>query len=127
MVHHFTDNERAEIAHAVMNLFNEWQVEAVDQVQLLGLPANTRPRAMLKYQKGTPLPDDEEMLERVQHLLAIQQALGTTFPHNPAMGGLWITTPNAMFGERTPLAVMLQGGLNGILQVRRRLECTEVW
>ena len=110
-----------------MAAFAEWGLDAADQIALLGLPADTKSRALLRYGRGTPLPGDPELIARAESLLAIQHALHSAFPHNPALGALWITTRSAVLGERSPLEVMQAGGLDSIRQMLLRLTGASTW
>jgi len=120
-------DERVQCARAVMTLLDDWGVAPDQRIVLLGLPAATKPRALTRYRQDTPLPDEPDLLHRVERLLAIQHALEFTFPHNPQMASYWITTDNDWFGGRTPIDIMLTGGLAGIEQVARHLEHDDNW
>lgn len=122
-----TETDRAELAAAVMALFDRWKVNAKDCISLLGLSDNTKPRALTRYRSGTPFPDDKDLLHRVESFLTIDEALNTTFPHNQSMGALWLVTPNRRFADRSPLNLMLEQGMEGIYQVRGHLDCTFQW
>jgi hypothetical protein len=123
----FSEQERTHFAEAVMAVLDEWGVDAEARVVLLGLPDDTKPRALAKFRRGTALPDDERVMVRIGHLLSINQSLGFTFPHNPAMAKYWVSTPNRRFGDRTPLSVMLDEGLAGLESVARHLDNSEEW
>jgi hypothetical protein len=121
------ENDRIELAHVIMALFDAWKVAPEQQVALLGLPASTKARSLTRYRQGTPFPDDAHLLARVENFLSINSALHTTFPHSQAMARLWITTPNRSFSNHSPLQVMLEQGMEGIRQIRRHLDCTQNW
>ncbi len=123
----FTEQERVELAHMMMGLFDDWKVSPPDQVTLLGLGEKIKPRALSRYRQDTPLPEDQEVLLRVKHLVLISEALQTSFPHNAAMATYWISTPNRTFNHQTPLAVMLNRGLDGIRRIHGHLDCTQTW
>ncbi|MDM8547629.1 MbcA/ParS/Xre antitoxin family protein [Candidatus Venteria ishoeyi] len=127
MTHDLTEQERTELALSIINLLNYWKIEPVSQINLLGLPEKTKPRALKRYQGGTPLPEDHDTLHRAVSFLRIHESLLITYPHNKAMGKIWLTTPNRRFQDKTPLSVMLEQGMDGIQQVRSHLDCTENW
>ena len=77
----------------------------------------SRARALNRYRKGEPLPDDEATERRISCLLSIQKALQTVLPHNAAMARYWVTSPNPFLGNQTPLVVMLREGLAGMERV----------
>lgn len=115
------------LTRTVIALLDAWRVRDSDQLLVLALPAGTRVRAIRKYRTDTPFPDDEKLLERVQHLLGISEALRTSYPHNPAYGSMWMRQPHRVFGQRTPLDTILQDGLAGLLAVRSYLDCSFDW
>lgn len=119
--------ERLHLARMIVNVLEEWGVEPAGQVLLLGLPEDTKPRSMVRYGKDLPLPEDAEVMERVEHLLGIADALRTTFPRNARMGTLWLNRPNNRFDDRVPLDVMLEDGLAGVIAVRAHLDCAFDW
>jgi len=55
-------------------------------------------------------------------LLRLENALGQVFPHSALSADLWVTTPYLKLGNRTPLDLMLEGGLDAIRQVERSLD-----
>jgi uncharacterized protein (DUF2384 family) len=113
----FDQEHLSELTAVVLRLLDDWGIAPEDQPALLGLPAGTRPRALQRYRLGTPLPQDRETLERLSHLLNIERAVRTAFPHNVSMARFWITTPHPLFEDRTPLQVMLAEGLEGMVQI----------
>jgi hypothetical protein len=119
--------ERLQLARMIVNLLNEWGVEPAGQVLLLGLPEETKPRSMAQFGRDVPLPEDADVMERVEHLVGIADALRTTFPRNARMGTLWLNQRNNRFGDRVPLDVMLEDGLAGVIAVRAHLDCAFDW
>ena len=122
-----THDNRVDLAKAIMDLFDNWCVEARDRINLLGLPAETRPRQLQRYRKDTPLPDSADMWQRVEHLLGIADALHTTYPLNDRIGAIWLHRRNLRFGKRSPLAHMMDDGLEGLVDVRSHLDCSYEW
>jgi hypothetical protein len=120
-------DERVEITRAIVTLLDEWGVEARDQVRLLALPLDTKPRQMRRYRENTPLPDEPAIWERVEHLTGIAEALRTSYPHSRHAGAIWLKRANYRFDDRTPLAAMVEDGVAGILAVRRHLDCAYDW
>lgn len=122
-----THDERVEIARTIITLLSEWGLEARDQIRLLALPPDTKPRQLRRYYENTPLPDEPLVRERVEHLLGIAEALRTSYPHNRQAGAIWLNRVNYRFDGRTPLAAMLEDGIVGILAVRTHLDCAYDW
>lgn len=119
--------DRLQLARMILNLLEEWGVEPAGQVLLLGLPEETKPRSMARYGRDLPLPEDAEVMERVEHLVGIADALRTSFPRNARMGTLWLNQRNNRFDDRVPLDVMLEDGLAGVIAVRAHLDCAFDW
>lgn len=113
--------ERAAMSRLLMGILDEWKLTGEQQVQLLGLPADTRGRALARFRAGEAMPDDGDLITRAQDLLAIHDALRVAFPMNEALAPMWVTTPNSHFGERTPLDLMLAQGVDGIAYVKQHL------
>ena len=122
-----TPEDRTELARMVVNLLNDWGVEAADQVNLLALPEGTRTRMLRRYQEDTPLPDDPAIMKRVEHLMGIAEALRTTFPRNASIGLLWLKQPCKRLRRRRPMDIMVEDGLSGLIMVRTHLDCSFAW
>ena len=122
-----TPEDRTELARMVVNLLNDWGVEAADQVNLLALPEGTRTRMLRRYQENTPLPDDPAIMKRVEHLMGIAEALRTTFPRNASIGLLWLKQPCKRLRRRRPMDIMVEDGLSGLITVRTHLDCSFAW
>ncbi len=120
-------NERRAITRRTMSLLDGWRLSARDIADLLALPESINARAVPKYRGQESFPDDAQVNRRVAYLLRIEQALHTYFPRNPEMRGLWMTRGNKRFGRRTPIAVMLEDGESGIIEVLSHLDCTFAW
>ena len=81
-----TAQDRNNLGRIVVNLLDDWGLAAHQQLEVLALPEGTPKRMLRRYHEDTPLPDDPEVMLRVEHLLGIADALRTTYPMNPAMG-----------------------------------------
>lgn len=122
-----SQEQRASLTRAVLELLENWGVSMSEAAVILALPDTTNARNMRRYQMDTPFPDDPEVLERVEHLIGIADALRTTFPRNPQMGPLWMHRRNKHFRRRTPVAMMVEDGLAGVIAVRTHLDCSFAW
>jgi hypothetical protein len=122
-----TLEDRTELARMVVNLLDDWGIEAADQVNLLALPEGTRTRMLRRYQQDTPLPDDPAIMKRVEHLMGIADALRTTFPRNASIGLLWLKQPCKRLRRRRPRDIMVEDGLSGLITVRTHLDCSFAW
>lgn len=122
-----TREDRTQLGRLVVNLLEEWGVSGTDAVNILALPAGTKGRALRRYQEDTPLPDDPEVMKRVEHLMGIADALRTTFPRNANIGLLWLKQPCKRLRRRRPLEIMIEDGLSGLITVRTHLDCSFAW
>lgn len=128
MAYQFSEQDLVGITRSVMELLSQWYVEPADQVRLLGLPEDTKPRSLARLRTGTPLPHKEEVLRRAQLLLSIANSLDLAFPHNPALANYWVTTESDLLGGRKPLTIMLEEGVEGIERIARYLDNSfEAW
>lgn len=114
-----------EIAAVVLRILDEWGVAPGQQAVLLGSPGPTPGRR--RRVASVALVPDRATLARLSHLLSIERAVRTAFPHNAMMARYWVTTPHPLFGDQTPLAVMLEGGVQGMERIVAYLNCTETW
>ena len=95
-----------------------------DRVTLLGEPSNsTYHEWVRKARAEVPLSLPLDTLTRISGLLGIHKALGILFPIE-AEAMTWLKGPHRgeVFGGQAPLEVMIEGGIDGILTVRRYLD-----
>lgn len=121
------EETRIELARLIMSLLDNWGLSNTEKLNILAFPDATRARSMRQYYNGKPLPDNSKVLERVEHLVGIADALHTSYPLNEYMPKFWLNKSNKLFGDRTPLNCMLEDGLDGIVAVRIHLDCAYDW
>ena len=119
--------DRIELTRAIVHILDDWGLSPAQQIALLALPQTTRPGAFRQFRQNAPLPMDQTVLERIEHVIGIADALRTSYPHNARMAGIWLNRVNHRFDNRTPLAAMLEDGLAGLLAVRVHLDCAYDW
>jgi len=122
-----TQEDRVHLTRSIMGILESWGIEMSDQITILALPSDVTARSMRRYQMDTPFPDHADTLERIEHLIGIADALRTTFPRNPQMGPLWMHRRNKRFRSRTPVALMVEDGLEGVIALRTYLDCSFAW
>jgi len=106
------DEVSESVLDAVFALFDRWQLHELNQAALLGVNR-------IDELKQNQWPENSsEVLEKIGHLLAIDQALSKYFPYELTSRDLWILVPKKEFADESPLAVMLESGLEGIRKVR---------
>jgi hypothetical protein len=121
------EENRIELARIVMELLDNWGLSNAEKHNILDFPDSSRIRSMGQYANGKPLPDNSNVLERVEHLVGIADALRTSYPLNERMPAFWLNKTNKRFGNRTPMNCMLEDGLDGIVSVRIHLDCAYDW
>ncbi|WP_455210419.1 hypothetical protein [Kaarinaea lacus] len=121
------EETRIQLAQSIMTLLDNWGLSNTEKLNILAFPDATRTRTMRQYYNGKPLPDNSTVLERVEHLVGIADALHTSYPLNEFMPKFWLNKSNRLFGNRTPLNCMLEDGLEGIVAVRIHLDCAYDW
>jgi hypothetical protein len=122
-----SDEERGQLARALMHLFDRWGLEPAERTALLGLPADTKARSLTRLRQGEPLPADDDIMHRARYLLEIEHALDTALPMNAAITEAWIFTENMLLGNRRPLDVMLDDGIEGLARVSNSLNAGGDW
>jgi len=104
---------------AVLKISERWDLKSDDAMLLLGGISNGRYYELKKSRKGV-LTQDE--LTRVSLLIGIFKALNILFSEK--LANQWVSRPNSnpMFKDQPPLVFLIQGGMPGMLAVRRLLE-----
>jgi uncharacterized protein (DUF2384 family) len=122
-----TEQDRLDLGRLVLNVMEDWGISAADQLAMLALPGKVSARSLRRFQDDTPLPNDPDVLKRVEHLLGIADALRTTFPRNNRIALHWLQQPCRRLRRRRPLDIMLEDGLSGLITVRTHLDCSFAW
>ena len=97
-----------------------WQLSVVEQRALLGWPAAS---TYHKYKAGDLGALSFDTLTRLSLILGIYKSLQVLYPE-PTFADTWPRMPNshAIFGGRPALALMTDGGIDGLFRVRRLLD-----
>lgn len=123
-----SEEEYINFTRNIIALLDSWKVADADQITLLGVAEDTRTRQIRSWRQGSSvLPDEPRVVEYLEHLIGIDDALRTSNPRNAAAGALWMHRLNHRFGNRSPLAAMLEDGLQSIVAVRIHLDCAYDW
>jgi hypothetical protein len=112
-----TAAEAAAMFRAAVNLFGLWEVSDREAAVLLDLP----PRTFARWKAEGPRRIGRDGRARLSNLMGIHKALRLIFTE-PQRGYAWIKAPNAAFGGRSALEVMLGGELTDLMRVRRYLD-----
>jgi hypothetical protein len=113
--------QRVRLAKMVCRLFEHWGLDIASQLALLGLSSNSQTRIDL-YGEDAALPDERDLLERGGNLLGMYKSLRLLFLHYRELAHRWPTTTNRAFVNRSPVEIMVEQGLPGILAIRRYLD-----
>lgn len=102
------------------NVSRAWQLGVDEQRGLLGWPATS---TFYNYRSGAIGALSFDTLTRVSLVLGIYKALHVLYP-DEALADRWVHLPNGhpLFGGRPALALMIDGGIDGLYQVRRLLD-----
>lgn len=113
--------QRGVLAKTVMKLLDLWMLGSEDQAALLGIASGNR-AVLDRYRQGEPIGASSEQFERVLFLLEIHKNLRILLGNDQTLAGRWITSRNRAFNNTTPVEVIKEQGLNGLLMVRDYLE-----
>lgn len=102
------------------NVAAVWALSVNDQRGLLGWPAAS---TYHKYKTGHVGTLSYDALVRISLVIGIYKALHILYPE-PELADQWIKLRNSnpLFGGGAPLSLMIDGGIDGLYQVRRLLD-----
>ena len=106
------------MARAVPNLFKRWGVTDSQACILLG---GLSPRTWARWKSGGAGRLPRDLKARLSNLMGIHKALRLIFRESDR-GYVWVTKPNAAFGGRSALEIMLEGELTDLMRVRSYLD-----
>ena len=97
-----------------------WPRGVSEERALLGWPP---PSTFHKYKSGDAGVLSFDTLTRISLVLGIYKALHILYPE-PPFADAWIRMPNsnALFAGRSPIAFVVDAGLDGLFQLRRLLD-----
>jgi len=127
MINSMSEADYSSLTQSIMVILDDWELNTVEQLSVLNLPEKTPTRSLRKYRDGKAFPKTAEVIERLEHIIGIFEALRTSYPHNNQMAKIWMKKCNKHFVERPPLAVICEDGLHGLVKVRAHLDCTFDW
>lgn len=114
----FTPAEIQAMQRAVLNLAGRWGLTDEQLAVLLG---DMSVRTLQRWKQGQMGRVGVDGSARLSNLMGIHKALRLLFK-DAARGYGWIKRPNAHFGGKTALDVMLGGQLTDLMRVRRYLD-----
>ena len=114
---------RKRLSPAAIDVFldisDKWGLKSRDAMLLLGGMSSGRYYRLKKNRNGL-LTQDE--LTRVSLVVGIYQALNALFSKKLANQWVWRQNSNPTFKNQPPLVFLIQGGMPGMLAVRRLLD-----
>ena len=109
---------------AFLSIADRYGIPTRDRIALLGEPSrSTYHEWVRKAHAGATLTLPLDTLTRISGILGIHKALGILFPIE-AEAMTWLKGPHRgeVFGGQAPIELAINGGLDGILTVRRYLD-----
>lgn len=106
-------------AKAVFKIVDHWQIRDEDARRLLGNLSNG---AYYELKKHPERLIDEDRLRRASLLIGIFKALNILYDQALADRWMQLANTNPIFGGRTPLSYLLEGGLPAFVTLRRLLD-----
>jgi hypothetical protein len=105
---------------AFFNVTRAWQLSTAEERGLLGWPASS---TFHKYKSGDAGVLSFDTLTRISLVLGIYKALHILYAEE-GFADRWLRMPNTneLFGGGTPLAFVLDAGIDGLFQLRRLLD-----
>jgi len=105
---------------AFLNVAEKWRLSVEEQRALLGWPPES---TYYSYKAGQVRTLSYDMLMRISLVLGIYKDLRILYPER-GLADNWVRLPNSnpLFGGRPALALMAEGGMDGLYQVRRLLD-----
>ncbi len=105
---------------AFFQIAQAWKLSTEEQRALLGWPPES---TFYKYKANQVGTLSYDMLMRISLVLGIYKDLQILYPE-PDLANRWIKLPNSnpLFGGRPALALLAEGGMDGLYQVRRLLD-----
>lgn len=112
-----TDEEAAAMFRAVLNLFRHWGLTDESAAVLLDMSL----RSYRRWKAGQVGQFGRDGKARLSNLIGIHKALRLIFK-DAQRAYDWVKAPNAAFGGRAAVEVMLGGDLTDLMRVRRYLD-----
>lgn len=118
-------NQAMNRTRQTMDILRVWRLGVEQVCFVLGLP-ETRLRKLNRLGQNDTLPEDPAVQRRAAYVRRIDDALHTSYPTNPTMGGRWLRQKHRRLGQ-APLTLILEQGEEGLEQVLAELDCTFCW
>jgi hypothetical protein len=120
-------NYNIELTQAVMHTLDDWKLEGEHILSVMNLPKDIKVRHLSQFRQSRAFPEIPEVTERLRHVLGIIDALSTSYPTNPRMSLFWMTRTSKKFKNRSPIQVIVEDDLDGLITIRKHLDCSYDW
>ena len=103
-----------------LNIADAWKLNVDSQRALLGSPS---PSTYFKYKAGQIGPLSQDILTRISLIIGIYKGLNTLYS-DQVLANSWVNLPNSnpIFGGKSALSLMTEGGIDGLYQTRRLID-----
>lgn len=119
--------QKNQLTFDLCQILENWQLVDEDQLSLLGLNGKIKPRHLYQFRRGDKAFDfDSDLNSKVEMILGIYEALGTSYPTNKDYPAIWLKRSVRKFKNKAPLELMLSGDV-GMKRVWHFLDCTQGW
>jgi len=125
--HAVEDDHNIEVAQAVMHALDSWKLDGKHILSVMALPDKVKVRHLSQFRNTSAFPDTPEVNERVRHVIGIINALATSYPTNQSMSLFWMTRSSKKFNGRSPIQVIVEDDLEGLITIRKHLDCSYDW
>jgi hypothetical protein len=114
--------ERQQQTQLIMKLFELWKLTTKQQAILIGTSPNTETGIYNYKNNKNYLPINRDTQDRIRLLLTIHQHLRKAYPFNKELAYQWMTTRNMDFAHLSPVDVIAEEGIMGLVRIKRYLE-----
>lgn len=114
----YAPREIEAMQRAVIALFARWGVSDAEAGTILG---DISAKTFRRWKAGETGRVNRDLADRLSLLLGVHKALRMIYA-DPQRGYDWMRRPNAVFGGISPLALLLRGGMEDIIRLRRYLD-----
>ena len=119
--------DKTKSTQAVMHALDDWKLDGEQILAVMSLPDNIKVRHLSKFRQSEAFPETPKVTERFLHVIGIINALATSYPTNPRMSLFWMMRKNKKFHNRTPVQVIVEDDLQGLVAIRKHLDCSYDW
>ncbi|MCU7836022.1 MAG: DUF2384 domain-containing protein [gamma proteobacterium symbiont of Taylorina sp.] len=127
MQNEVSEDNSIQLTQAVMHTLDDWKFEGEQILSVMSLPKDIKVRHLSRFRQSAAFPNIPEVNERLRHILGIIDALATSYPTNPKMSLFWMMRQSKKFQNRTPTQVIIEDKLEGLITIRKHLDCSYDW